>query len=117
MSFVTAFVVAVPTANKGAYLENAKKADAFFKEKGAIRVVECWANDVPDGKVTSFPMAVKKADDETVAFGWIEWPSKPVAEAAFDEVMTHPDFAPGKMAMPFDGKRMIYGSFDVILEL
>ncbi len=117
MSFVSAFVAAVPTAKKDEYLEMSKKTDAFFKEKGATRVVECWANDVPDGEVTSFPMAVKKGDDETVALGWVEWPSKALAEAAFGEMMTHPEFGSGTWIMPFDGKRMIFGGFDVILEV
>ena len=76
MSYVDGFVVAVPTANREAYRKHAEEALAIFKEHGATRCVECWGDDVPDGKVTSFPMAVKRKDDETVVFSWVEWPSK-----------------------------------------
>lgn len=116
MAFVSAFVAAVPSANKEKYLEMSRKTGAFFKEKGATRVVECWGADVPDGKLTSFPLAVKKADDETIALGWVEWPSKDLADAAFGEMMSDPQFSTENMPMPFDGQRMIFGGFDMILE-
>ena len=68
MNYVDGYVIAVPTARRDDYKALAEKAAAIFKENGAISVVECWGNDVPDGKLTSFPMAVKKTDDETVVF-------------------------------------------------
>jgi hypothetical protein len=74
MSYIDGFVAAVPTANRGAYKEHAEKAAPIFKEHGALKMVECWGDDVPDGKLTSFPMAVQKKDDETVVFSWIVWP-------------------------------------------
>ena len=76
MTYVDGFVAAVPTANRASYTKHAETAAVVFKEHGALRVVECWGDDVPQGKVTSFPMAVKCKDDETVVFSWITWPSR-----------------------------------------
>ena len=76
MGYVDGYVMAVPTNNRDAFIKHAKEAAAVFKEHGALRVVECWGDDVPDGKFTSFPMAVKKMPDETVVFSWILWPSR-----------------------------------------
>ena len=116
MAYVDGFVAAVPTANRDAYLKHATEAAAIFREYGAERVVETWGEDVPDGKLTSFPMAVKKAPDETVVFSWIVWPSKSVRDAAWQKVMADPRMEPGANPMPFDGKRLIYGGFDVLLD-
>jgi uncharacterized protein YbaA (DUF1428 family) len=115
MAYVNAFAAAVPSANKTKYLDMANKMDAYFKAKGATRIVECWGNDIPDGKLTSFPLAVKKEDGETVVFGWIEWPSKAMSDTVMGAMMSDPEMA--AVQMPFDGKRMIYGGFDVILEM
>ena len=67
MSYIDGFVLPVPTANRDAYKTHAEQAALVFKEHGALKVIECWGDDVPDGKLTSFPMAVRKKDDETVA--------------------------------------------------
>ena len=95
MSYVDGFVVAVPTANREAYRKHAEEALAIFKEHGALRCVECWGDDVPDGKVTSFPMAVKRKADETVVFSWIEWPSKEARDAGMEEGDGGPAHAAG----------------------
>jgi uncharacterized protein YbaA (DUF1428 family) len=116
MSYVDGFVAAVPTANREAYAKHASDAAIVFKEHGAVRVVECWGNDVPDGVLTSFPMAVKKQDDETVVFAWIEWPSKDVRDAGMAKVFADPRMQPDVNPMPFDGKRLIFGGFDVLLD-
>jgi uncharacterized protein YbaA (DUF1428 family) len=116
MGYVDGFVAAVPTAGQDAYREHAAGAAAIFREYGALQVVECWGDDVPDGVLTSFPMAVKKADSETVVFSWITWPSKEVRDAAWAKVMADPRMQPDRNPMPFDGKRMIYGGFTVLLE-
>ena len=71
MNYIDGFVVAVPTANRERYKKHAETAAVVFKEHGALRLVECWGDDVPQGKVTSFPMAVKCKDDETVVFSWV----------------------------------------------
>lgn len=117
MTYIDGFVVAVPTANREAYKKHAASTAAVFKEYGALKVVECWGNDVPEGKVTSFTMAVQRKDDETVVFSWITWPSREKRDEAWKAVMADPRMQPGKNPMPFDGKRLIYGGFETILEV
>lgn len=113
MVYTQIMAAAVPTANKDAYLAHAKAAAALFRKHGALSVVENWGNEVPDGEVTSFPLAVKCQPDETVVIGWISWPDKATHDKAWEVMM--PEMH--KMGeMPFDGKRMIFGTFDVILE-
>ncbi|HRO60386.1 MAG TPA: DUF1428 domain-containing protein [Burkholderiaceae bacterium] len=116
MAYVDGFVAAVPTANREAYREHAAKASVVFKEHGALSFVECWGDDVPDGEVTSFPMAVKCKPDETVVFSWITWPSRQVRDEGMKKVMADPRVQPDVNPMPFDGKRMIYGGFEPIVE-
>jgi uncharacterized protein YbaA (DUF1428 family) len=115
MPYVDGFVIPVPTAKREAYVKLAKQAAAVFKEYGALKVVECWGDDVPEGKITSFPMAVKREEDETVVFSWIIWPSRAVRDEGSKKVMADPRMQPGE-TMPFDGKRLIYGGFEMILE-
>ncbi len=114
MSFVDGFVAPVKVANKEKYLDHARGAAAIFREYGATQVVECWGEDVPEGTTTSFTMAVKREADEVVAFSWITWPSREVRDAAWEKMMADDRMKP--QDMPFDGKRMIYGGFAVILE-
>ena len=121
MSYIDGFVIAVPTANKQEFIEHARSSDTIFTELGATRIVECWADDVPDGTVTDFQKAVHASADETVVFSWIEWPDKATRDAAMQKMMSE-DFQddrmdPDKNPMPFDGKRMIYGGFKPIIEL
>lgn len=116
MNYIDGFVAAVPTINRDAYREHAAAAAQVFKEHGALKVVECWGDDVPDGKVTSFPMAVQRKADETVVFSWIVWPSKSVRDAGMAKVMADPRLQPDVNPMPFDGKRLIYGGFEVLVE-
>ncbi len=118
MSYYAGFVAAVPDANRDAYIAHAKAAwEAIFKPMGALSAVECWGDDVPDGEVTSFPMAVKAEPGESVVFAWIEWPDKATHDAANARMMA-PDFAPDmEEEMPFDGKRMIFGGFDPVVTM
>ena len=113
MAYIDGFVAAVPTANREAYRKFAEQAAAIFKQHGAQRLVECWGDDVPQGKVTSFPMAVQCKNDETVVFSWITWPSRQVRDEGMKKVMADPTMQPDKNPMPFDGKRLIYGGFEV----
>lgn len=115
MAYVDGFVAAVPTANKQKYLQHATEAAAVFKEYGALEVVECWGDDVPEGETTSFTLAVKREEDETAVFAWISWPSKTARDEAWARIMADPRMAPDRAPMPFDGKRMIYGGFARIL--
>ena len=114
MNYIDGFVAAVPTANRDIYKKHAEDAAVVFKEHGALELVECWGDE---GKLTSFPMAVKRKDDETVVFSWIVWPSRQVRDAGMKKVMADPRLQPDTNPMPFDGKRMIYGGFEVIVDV
>lgn len=121
MSYIDGFVIAVPTVNQQKFVEHARSVDTIFTELGATRVVECWADDVPDGKVTDFGKAVQATADESIVFSWIEWPDKATRDAAMKTMMSD-DFKdermdPEKNPMPFDGKRLIFGGFESIIEL
>ena len=115
MSYIDGFVVPVPTDKREAYRELSATAAEVFKDYGATRVVECWGDDVPDGKVTDFKGAVKAEAGETIVFSWIEWPSKEVRDQGSKEAMDDPRM---KMTadMPFDAKRMIFGGFEILFE-
>lgn len=115
MTYVDGYVLAVPTANRAAYQKLAEDVAILFKEYGALKVVECWGDDVPEGKLTSFPMAVKCEENETVVFSWIVWPSREVRDRGNQQVMADPRMQSSK-EMPFDGKRLIYGGFETIVE-
>ncbi|NUS38617.1 MAG: DUF1428 domain-containing protein [Lysobacter sp.] len=117
MSYIDGFVMAVPTTNKNRFVDHAKGTDLLFVELGATRVLECWGDDVPDGKVTDFRRAVQAQPDETVVFSWIEWPDKATRDAGMKKMMDDPRMDPQKNAFPFDGKRMIFGGFAPVVEL
>ena len=117
MNYVDGFVVAVKAADREIYTKHATTAAGVFKEYGALNVVECWGDDVPEGKLTSFPMAVKREPDEVVVFSWVVWPSRAARDAGMQKVMADPRLQPENMTMPFDGKRLIYGGFQVIVDL
>ena len=113
LPYIDGFVAAVPTAHKEKYLRHAEAAARVFREYGALEVVETWGDDVPEGKLTSFPLAVQRKPDETVVFAWITWPSRAARDEGMRKAMEDPRLAGSEM--PFDGKRMIYGGFQVIL--
>jgi uncharacterized protein YbaA (DUF1428 family) len=115
MGYADGYLVAVPDGNKEAYRAMAAKAADVFKEYGAVRIVEAWGDDVPDGKITDFKGAVKAKDGETVVFSWVEWPSKQVRDEAWPKIMTDERMKPDFENMPFDGQRMIYGGFAPIV--
>ena len=116
MSYVDGFVVPVPDGNRDAYRELAAKAAPIFKEYGALRVVENWGDDIPDGKVTDFRKAVKAEAGENVVFSWIEWPSKQVRDEGWQKVMADPRMQPDHANRPFDGKRMFWAGFAPLLD-
>ena len=116
MSYIDGFVVAVPTANKEAYRASAAEAWPLFKEFGALRHIECWGDDVPDGKTTDFKRAVKAEPNESIVFSWIEYPSKAVRDAANEKMRSDPRMEKFAQDMPFDGKRMIYAGFVPIFD-
>uniref|UniRef100_UPI00202CF811 DUF1428 domain-containing protein n=1 Tax=Escherichia coli TaxID=562 RepID=UPI00202CF811 len=104
------------TSKTPSYTKSVSWQHHLFKEFGALRIVECWASDVPDGKVTDFRMAVKAEENEEVVFSWIEYPSKEVRDAANQKMMSDPRMKEFGESMPFDGKRMIYGGFESIID-
>ena len=120
MSYIDGFVIAVPTANKQTFIDYARRLDPLFIELGALRVIEAWGDDVPDGKLTDFRRAVQATADETVLFSWIEWPDKATRDAGMKKLMDDPRMdpsTPGNPPVPFDGKRMIFGGFVPVVEL
>jgi len=121
MSYIDGFVLAVPTSDRQAFIDHAGRANQVFMEMGALRIRECWGDDVPDGKVTDFRRAVQAQPDETVVFSWIEWPDKATRDAAMarmEGVMETDDrLSPATNPMPFDGKRMIFGGFSPVVVL
>ena len=116
MAYIDGYTYAVASADKDVFIEFAQKSAELFKKHGALRVVECWQDEVPDGETTSFPLAVKRKDDEVVMFSWCEWPDKATRDASFDKVMKDWEEA-GLGDMPFDGKRMIYGGFVPVVDV
>lgn len=117
MAYVQGFVLPVPADKKEAYRKAAADFSPIAKEFGAVRQVEAWGDDVPDGKLTDFRRAVQATPDETVVFSWIEWPDKPTRDAGMKKMLEDPRMDPAKNPFPFDGKRMIFGGFAPVLEL
>lgn len=111
--YVDGFLAPVPRSRKDDYVAFATGMAGKFKELGAIRIVENWADETPAGKVTDFTGAVKAKEDEGIVFSWVEWPSKETRDAAWAKFMSEED---GSMEMPFDGKRLIYGGFAPIVD-
>lgn len=115
MAYIDGYVIPVKTARKADYLAMAHEAAELFKKYGALKVVETWEDNVPQGVVTSFPMAVKQEEDESLVFSWVWWADKASRDKGMADAMNDPWFAM-TADMPFDGKRMIFGGFEVILE-
>ena len=119
MPYVDGFVVPVPKKSLDAYRRIARKAGKIWREHGALEFRECVADDVKPGKLTSFPQSVKLKPGETVVFSWIVYKSRAHRDRVNAKVMKDPRLA--KMmnpeATPFDGKRMIYGGFKVLVGL
>ena len=116
MTYFEGFVVPVPEANKEAYRKSAAEFAPVFKEFGVTRHVEAWDSDVHEGKVTDFRMAVNAKPDEKVVFSWFEYPDKATRDAANEKMMSDERMKEAGANMPFDGKRMIMGGFEPIVE-
>jgi uncharacterized protein YbaA (DUF1428 family) len=116
MTYFEGFIVPVPEANKAAYEKHATEFGPLVRNIGVSRMVECWDSDVPEGKVTDFRKAVDAKADEKVVFSWFEYPDRQARDAANDRFMSDPQMAAMGKDMPFDGKRMIMGGFEAIVE-
>jgi uncharacterized protein YbaA (DUF1428 family) len=118
MTYVDGFVLAVPKDKIEAYKAFSRRCGAVWKEYGALTYVECVADDVPYGEVTSFPRAVQAKEDEAVVFSWITYESREKRDEVNAKVMADPRIKDHDMKdMPFDGKRMIYGGFREMFHL
>lgn len=115
MPYVDGFVIPVPKARLDDYKAMAKLGSEVWMELGALSYVECLADDVPYGEVTSFPRAVQAKDDETVVFSWITYRDKASRDEIMAKVMEDPRLKDSMTNMPFDGKRMIFGGFEAFL--
>ena len=115
MRYIQGFLIPVPKENKDAYRELAAKAAAIFQDYGALRVVESWADDIPDGKVTDFKKAVLAKEGEAVVFAWTEWPDKQTCDAAASKMDSDPRWKE-MPEMPFDSSRMIWAGFSPLFE-
>jgi uncharacterized protein YbaA (DUF1428 family) len=118
MAYVDGFVVPVPKKNLKAYRSMAKKAGRVWRDHGALDYKECVADDVKVGKWTSFPRSVKLKSGETVVFSYIVYKSRAHRDRVMAKVMKDPRLAKmmNPKAMPFDGKRMIYGGFKILID-
>ncbi len=117
MIYIDGFLAPVkPGTGAEAYADFAGTAAEIFRDHGATRVVEGWADDVPDGKITDFRRAVQAREGETVVFSWIEWPDKATRDAGMAKVMADPRMQPGSTEMPFDGPRLIFGGFRAVVD-
>lgn len=112
MKYVDGCIMAVPNANKEKFIEFSKMTDKVFKENGALSVADCWEENVPEGKLTSFSMAVKREEGESIVYSWIVWPSKTIRDAGWEKVRQ--DSRMQGMDKLLDGKRVIFGSFDLL---
>ncbi len=116
MTYFEGFVAPVPEANKEAYRQHAADAAPIFLEFGVKRHFEAWDSDVPEGKVTDFRTAVNAKPDEKIVFAWLEYPDRQTRDSVNEKMMSDPRMEEMGKDMPFDGKRMIFGGFDAIVE-
>jgi uncharacterized protein YbaA (DUF1428 family) len=116
MTYFEGFIVPVPEGNRDAYRQHATEAASMFHDLGIQRHFEAWESDVPEGKVTDFHKAVDAQPGEQVVFSWFEYPDRAARDAANEKMMSDPRMKEMGSNMPFDGKRMIMGGFDAIVE-
>mgnify|MGYP001818907501 CR=1 FL=1 len=116
MTYVDAMICPVKTGKRDEYIRFAAEMAAIFKAHGAQSVVECWGVDVPEGKVNSLHTAILREDDEAVVFSWIKWASKGERDSAWERIMADERMMADMNAAPFEGQRLIYGGFEMVVE-
>jgi uncharacterized protein YbaA (DUF1428 family) len=114
MPYIDGFIIPAKASDQAGFVDHAKRMDRIMIEQGATRIVEAWADDVPEGTVTDFNRSVQVADDETPVFSWVEWPDKATRDAAMEQMQSNPEMM--NEPMPFDGKRMIFGGFEPMID-
>ena len=121
MSYIDGYILAVPAENKEKFVKYAEEVDHIFIKNGATRVIESWGDDVPKGERTDFYKAVQAKDNETIVLSWVEWPDKATRDAGMNSMMDAMKdddlFDQEKNPMPFDGARMILGSFQTVVDM
>ena len=121
MAYIDGFLMAVSTADKQRFIEFARHSNPVLKELGAIRSMDCWGDDVPDGEWTDFRRSVKAQDHETVVFSWVEWPDRETRDRGMAQLeqlaQTDERFDRTKYPVPFDSSRMIMGGFEALVEI
>lgn len=116
MTYVQGYVIPVKPGMKEAYRALAARVAPVFRDYGAERIMECWGEDVPDGKRTDFRRAVAAQEGEGIVFSWILWPDRATADAAHDKIWSDPRMEGTSDDLPFDGSRMILGGFATIFD-
>lgn len=116
MSYIDGFIAPVSAVGQDAYLHHARICAEVFKECGAVKIIEGWQDDVPEGKRTSMPLAVQRGAGEVVVFSLVIWPDKATRDAGWQKFAQDERVSPEVLAMPFDGARLIHGGFQAILE-
>jgi len=118
MTYIEGFLLPVPTANREAFVAHARSGIPFFKKHGVMRLLEAWGDDVPDGKLNDLKKSVALEEGETVVMSWFEYPDKAARDAGNAGMMSDAEMAEmGGADVPFDGRRMIIGGFDSIVEV
>ena len=115
MAYLSIMIAPVKTADREAYLAHAHQMWPLFQKHGALGLQEQWSVDVPDGHTTSFPMSVKLEEGESIAVGWIIWPDRETHDRAWEVLDNDPEMMAHDL--PFDGRRMVFGGFETILDL
>lgn len=115
-TYIDGYVMVVPQANKAAFIAHVQQCIPVYKEYGALRVFDAWADDLPgSGRINSYGHAVQLNEGETIVFSWIEWPTRALRDAAWPLILRDPRMRPDVNPMPFDYKRMLRGGFETIV--
>jgi len=115
MTYLSIMMAPVKTEARETYLDHARQMWPLFQSHGALSLHEQWGADLPEGKLTSFPLSVKLEPGEGLALGWVVWPDKATHDKAWVALENDPAMA--SMDLPFDGRRMVFGGFETLLNL
>jgi uncharacterized protein YbaA (DUF1428 family) len=116
-NYVDGYVLAVPAANKDTFIFQIQQNAQIYKEYGALRVVECWGDDVPTGRINSYGHAVQQEEGEVVVFNWIEWPSKALRDSAWPRIFRDRRMQSQKHPQTYDATRMLRGGFQTLVNV